>query len=438
MDYTRYSRAVVVLEERSREFAARPREEIKGYLRVETGNSRGAFRCVIQNVKYFPRKEYTYQLILFGKRKERTIHTVLGTIPINRYGTGEVYLRFRPENVDGEGNDYSRYTTAIIAAVSSENSREQLHPVLMGMTGYEEKMRISAMTAAPESTIAAPESTIAATESTSAAPEATPASQGISPAQESLSEAAATLNANSATTPQSATATPNEAPATAPQSAPAAPNEAIAATPQSAPDAPNEAIAAAPQSVPAAPNEAPATTPESASGAPESISATYNHFYGQYLKNVCNYLCSVSGYYHKIQPFSPSAEDEPWRQGVEWLKIDNPRSMFLVSPGAQYFSGKYGHFLLGCGKGRDGKRTYYVAVPGRFHIEEQPDGGESGFQVWLPIEKGKEAENNSKAQADNGGYGYWILAIDGENGDIFSPQREKTMAKNRGKAIVSQ
>ena len=47
MEYMRYSRAVIVLEEKDREFADKPGEEMKGYLRVETGNNRGAFRCVM-------------------------------------------------------------------------------------------------------------------------------------------------------------------------------------------------------------------------------------------------------------------------------------------------------------------------------------------------------------------------------------------------------
>ena len=59
MDYVKYSRAVIVLEEKDREFADKPGTEMKGYLRVETGNNRGAIRCVIQNIKYYP-------LVLWG------------------------------------------------------------------------------------------------------------------------------------------------------------------------------------------------------------------------------------------------------------------------------------------------------------------------------------------------------------------------------------
>lgn len=329
MDYTRYSRAVIMLEEKNREFAIRPGEEMKGYLRVETGNGRGAIRCVMQNVKYFPRSEYTYQLILFGKRGERTIHTILGTIPISQYGTGEVYLRFHPQDVDGQGNDYGRYTTAIIAAVSTGNPKEQLHPVLMGKTGHEEaESRVTAM-------------------------------------------AQMTATADSAEAA--------EAPATA-DSAEAAPESGRDST-EAAPDA------------------------------AANRRRTYNGFYGTYLKGVCAYLCSVSGYYREIRPFRDALK------GARWMKIDNPKTMFLVSPGAHHFAEKYGHFLLGR-SGDDGGESplrYYVAVPGRFRWEDQPDGGESGFQYWLALEEGAAGPD---------AYGYWIAAIDGDSGEIFSPVQE--------------
>lgn len=322
MNYTRYSRAVIVLEEKNREFAARLGEEVKGYLRVETGNGRGAFRCVVQNVKFFPRSEYTYQLILFGKRGERTIHTVLGTVPVSRHGTGEVYLRFRPQDVDGQGNDYSRYTTAIVAAVSTVDKREQLHPVLVGKTGNQEEL-----------------------------PRASALSQGIKP---------------SAGEGDSSGETPRQ----------------------------SQAFAAA---------DSAATIKK------DEGRRTYNDFYGQYLKNVCAYLWSVPGYYRKVQPFPRAMKD------AQWLKIDNPKSMFLVSPGAQYFAGKYGHFLLGAEGELEGiPLTYYVAVPGRFLAEEQPDGGESGFCYWLPVGEGDDGEKS---------YGYWIAAIDSESGEIFSPKK---------------
>ena len=280
MEYMRYSRAVIVLEEKDREFADKPGEEMKGYLRVETGNNRGAFRCVMQNVKYYPRSEYTYQLILLGTREEKTIHTVIGTIPVTRYGTGEVYLRFRPNDVDDQGNDYGCYTTAIVAAVSTKNTSEQLHPVLIGKTGN------------------------------------------------------------------------------------------------------------LPQEVSAAAVSGPASRVQGRS---------YTQYYAQYLKHVCEYLWNEEGSDREIRPFEHSES--------RWMKIEDPDTMFLVSPGAKYFAKKYGHFLLGRRTGEEGfggeaSVDYYVAVPGEHCSEDQPDGGDSGFQLWRD--------------------GYWILRIDGTTGEIYS------------------
>lgn len=378
MDYTRYSRAVIVLEEKSREFAARLGEEIKGYLRVETGNGRGAFRCVMQNVKHFPRSEYTYQLILFGKRNERTIHTILGTVPVSRYGTGEVYLRFRPQDVDGEGNDYSRYTTAIIAAVSSTDKREQLHPVLMGKTGYEEeKIQVSAMMSErPQREESQPESENGA--------------EAQTPSE---------ITQETAHTQEDARGTVQET------------QQGFVR--ENAQEITQEA--AHTQETAHTQEDARETVQETPQGGTRK---TYNHFYGQYLKNVCAYFCSVPGYYRSVRPFSEAMRD------VQWLKIDNPRSMFLVSPGAQYFTGKYGHFLLGYGEeGNGGQTTYYVAVPGRFRAEDQPDGGESGFRYWLPLGEREEEAAKKTASGDRERYGYWIAAIDGASGDIFSLER---------------
>ena len=306
MDYMRYSRAVIVLEEKDREFADKSGVEIKGYLRVETGNNRGAIRCVMQNVKYYPRSEYTYQLILFGKRNERTIHTVVGTIPVSRYGAGEVYLRFHPHDVDGQGNDYGRYTTAIVAAVSSKNRSEPLHPVLIGRTGHERESAVTASSLREET------------------------------------------------------------------------------------EAPEES------------EELPVTTRK-----------TYNHYYADYLKHVCAYFWEISSQRNQVAPFDRQGEQGCEKEIREacWVKIEDPTAMFLVSPGARYFTEQYGYFLLGknTAAGNRGSAavaaaeeitTYYVAVPGRNCSEDQPDGGESGFLLWRE--------------------GHWILGIDGNSGEIFS------------------
>lgn len=362
MDYSRYSRAVILFEERGREFAADLGKEIKGYLRVETGNGRGAFRCVIQNIKFFPHSEYTYKLILFGKRGERTIHTVVGNIPVTRFGTGEVYLRFRPQDVDGQGNDYGRYTSVIVAAVSSKNQNEQLHPVLMGKTGHH-----------PEE---APWQTSAAEISAMRVKEQVPPGETVA-ADSSTSQA---TSATSQVTPVTSQATPA--------------TSQVTTTSQATPAQDSEAIQAQ--------DNAGETFPASERTTAKAQQGNFNRFYNNYLLNLCRYLCGVPGYYEEVHPFRPDTLH------AQWMKISNPKSMFFVSPGAQYFAAKYGHFLLG----NRGNETYYLAVPGRFRKEEQPDEGESGFCYWLPV---------GEAEKDRDSYGYWVVAIDGRTGDIEAP-----------------
>lgn len=139
MNYVKYNRSFVMMEEQNTQFAAKESAEIKAYLKVETGNNKGAFRCSVQNLKYFEKGDYIYKLILFGKKGERTIHAVIGNLLINKYGNGESYFRFLPLNMDGKGNLYNNFTTAIIAAASTIDEKEPLHPVLKGVTLNEEE-----------------------------------------------------------------------------------------------------------------------------------------------------------------------------------------------------------------------------------------------------------------------------------------------------------
>ncbi len=132
MNYIKYTRTFVMMEEQTADFSSRE-APVKGYLKVETGNNKGALRCVVQNLKYYSRGDYIYKLILFGKNRDRTLHTVLGGLTINRYGNGETYFRFDPLDMDGKGNRFHDFTIAIVAAVSGSNEKEPLHPVLKGI-----------------------------------------------------------------------------------------------------------------------------------------------------------------------------------------------------------------------------------------------------------------------------------------------------------------
>lgn len=136
MNYRRYNRSVTVFAEQNWDFAL-PGKEAGGNLKIETGNNRGAMRCSLMNLQPYVRGEYLYKLILFGTRGERTIHAVVGTVPVNRSGNGDAYFRFDPLDVNGKGDEYGYFTTAIVAAVSMKNSGEPLHPVLKGSLGNE-------------------------------------------------------------------------------------------------------------------------------------------------------------------------------------------------------------------------------------------------------------------------------------------------------------
>ena len=73
---------------------------------------------------------------------------------------------------------------------------------------------------------------------------------------------------------------------------------------------------------------------------------------------------------------------------------------------------KYGHFLVGTGTAGT-----FLAIPGRFLLEEQPAGGMTGFTLWQPLAGGEELYENLE-QLDGGTaesvYGYWIAGLDPE------------------------
>lgn len=136
MNYMKYSRSLVMLEAQSTEFSAKE-GAVKGHLKVETGNGKGALRCTVQNLRYYPKGEYIYKLILFGRKGERTLHTIIGNLVVNRYGNSETYFRFNPLDVDERGNSFDDYFAAIVAAVSTRDAKEALHPVLKGTLEFE-------------------------------------------------------------------------------------------------------------------------------------------------------------------------------------------------------------------------------------------------------------------------------------------------------------
>lgn len=141
MQDMRHKKSFVMLEEQNHNFAQDKAKPIKGYLKIETGGGRGAIRVGADNLRYFERGGYVYKLLLFGKKNEKTIYKIAGSLLLSSRGRGETYLRLNPLDVDGNGNGLERFHIAIVAAVSTTDSREPLHPILRGDMAEKEPIK---------------------------------------------------------------------------------------------------------------------------------------------------------------------------------------------------------------------------------------------------------------------------------------------------------
>ena len=103
MDYIKYEKTYVMMEEENHSFANDEAGRVGGVIKIETGNGKGAIKADISNLLYS--SIYAYKLIFFGRKKEKTIYTVVGDISVTESGEGRGYFRFTPENADGAGNE---------------------------------------------------------------------------------------------------------------------------------------------------------------------------------------------------------------------------------------------------------------------------------------------------------------------------------------------
>lgn len=381
MNYVKYNRAFVMMEEQNDQFAERESLPIKGYLKVETGNNKGALRCIVQNLRYFEKGDYIYKLILFGKKGERTIHAIMGNLLVNRQGNGETYFRFLPLDVDGKGNAYHHFTTAIIAAASTQNEREPLHPVLKGVTAREGDPFQSELAQVEEE------------KEKGQSPGIDDMIDKIGKIVEEIEEGVLGTLPEGEEQEQETVQTDQEMAAHQPDQEQAAsqPDQEQAAR---QPDKKEEEACREERMKP---------------------TKTYNSFYNEYLLNACVHTCRIAEFYEDVNPF------EKDRTGARWKKIVNIANLPLVSPGAHYFATQYRHYIFGAKPDDKGTAVrFYFGIPGRFLDEEQPDGGKSGFTYWQPI-RGVgpvlDAGENQRRRNRNA-YGYWIVAVDARTGNI--------------------
>ncbi|WP_206460310.1 hypothetical protein [Anaerovorax sp. IOR16] len=348
MNYMRYHRDVLMLEEQTSDFCAKA-GAVRGHLKIETGSNKGALRCQVQNLRYYPRGDYVYKLIFFGKKNERTIHAIIGTLMINKNGTGETYFRFHPRDVDGKGNEYADFSTAIVAAVSSFDEKEPLHPILKGETG-----NLPAPSIQKEDSLVRVANTQIDEKESSKAENKMEGKERVNTEKKS-EEKSKEVNVEN--------------------------------------------------SIEFAENQIAEGTKKEETVQKEIAPPNFNRFYNEYLLYACGHMCRVSEFYEEVNPFSEDLT------GARWKKIKNVGSLPLVSPGAQYFSTQYRHYLFGAkGNSQGFAERYFFAIPGRFTEVEKPDGGKSGFTYWQPM-YGASREKNE--------YGYWIVEINAENGDVL-------------------
>ena len=64
---------------------------------------------------------------------------MVGNVSLSAYGKCEGSFRINPVDLDGRGMGIWDFSSAIIAAMSTVNSREALHPVLKGRFFHREK-----------------------------------------------------------------------------------------------------------------------------------------------------------------------------------------------------------------------------------------------------------------------------------------------------------
>lgn len=132
MDFSKITKSPIVLKEENKLYAFDPGKEMFGYMKVEQDEDKGLIVVIMDNVKFFPKGEYVYKLVLAGTKNERRCYHMVGNISLSAYGKGEASFRINPNDLDGSGTALCDYSMAIIAAMSTVNCRESLHPVLKG------------------------------------------------------------------------------------------------------------------------------------------------------------------------------------------------------------------------------------------------------------------------------------------------------------------
>lgn len=103
--------------------------------------------------------------------------------------------------------------------------------------------------------------------------------------------------------------------------------------------------------------------------------------------------------------------------GAVWWRVDDVDGLPESAGGCGEMVRQYGHFLVG-----KGCQSWFIGVPGRFLLAEQPAADGKSFQLWQPIRGGEdffEDLSMLSGEAAESLFGYWIGEIDAESGQIL-------------------
>ena len=457
MDHIKTMSAPVVLAEEDRRFAMDAGRRISGCIRIELSGGKGLTAVSVDNIRFFPRGEYVYKLLFAGSGQDKQRYHIAGNISLSAYGRGEASLCINPADLDGAGTKLSDLPAVLIAAMSTVNSDEALHPVLKGtLPSSSEGPSESNSTVTDNSMTTAKENHDDAVKSPSQGNTTTPRSRHST--QETAQPVSGDTprqvyrqrqNTHAIPTGQSSIPTGAGEPVRSPRAEAfynrnsqfaVTGSNADAKTADSGTDIPTPDNAApgrtgrqthsaeGPRSDTSSPSEhtqgssgQPATG-RSADTAPGNARTTgtaetslppdrnYSSFYSRSVLEKCTGLAGNCSASQDIVPFDRNFADASWK------KITDTSLFPLVSPGSTEPMMKYGHFIFGwC------STHYLIGVPGRFLPEEQPDSGRSGFVYWQPIAGMPEESHDASLTLEERRkdiYGYWIAPVNRSTGHI--------------------
>lgn len=174
MDFSKTRKSPILLQEVNRKYALDSLRPMRGFVRLENNADRGLVTVIVENIKFFPEGGYVYKLLFAGVRRERTMYHLLGSLSEPAAGVGRVpaagdqksrpvtsnehqttggrmegSFTIDPGNLDGRGSCLWDFDTVVVAAASTIDSHEPLHPVLQGKFQIQ-RPAASPRTAAPK------------------------------------------------------------------------------------------------------------------------------------------------------------------------------------------------------------------------------------------------------------------------------------------------